>query len=201
MKKVVYSLIFYIFFSPFIFAEEIEYLKLNLNVYNKSSGQLSESPSKLTYVPGTKVVNLYYKSGFVEVALLLSKSDREKLISYLNKYIEWEKKAQKKNVYLKKMIGVLDLVIYFKYCDFWHKGTNVIATIWFLTQYKNRHQFIIHFIKTISKQDKFISFKPESLYFDYNDVLKFKKIISKDFIQKEVKKAKAKQKPMYEEFK
>ncbi len=183
-----------------VYPKEITYFEFNSHMFDKWTGYL-ELNIKFTYVLERDLVSIYYKSEYGMVALLLFKSSREKLLEYIEKYEEWNKKAIEKQVYLKKFMGNLDMGIYFKYGGHWHKGGSIIGKTHFLSIHKTQHQLIIKPIKAVSQENKYLIFKPDILYFTYEDVQILKKALQGDFIQQEYKRKLSEQKSVYDEFK
>jgi len=186
--------------SP-VLANEVEYFKFDIAVHSRVSGRMDIMPARCTYVEYSQVVNLYYPSGYCDIDLLLGKFDREKIFGFIKKYEEWSVKADRENISLQKAIDKLNLKIFFRYGGYMNEGSDVIATFHFLTQYKKRHQLVITFSKTASQQDKYLIFKPGSLYFDKKDVEMMKKWMSTGFIKKEVDKKKNQMKKLDDQFK
>lgn len=63
-----------------------------------------------------------------------------------------------------------------------------------------RHQLTMSFGKIMDSSNEYLSHKPETLYFEYNNVVQFKKAISKEGIEKALAKKK-KQESIEDEFK
>ena len=151
---------------------------------------LPDMEIKFTYVKENNLVNLYYYSGNLRISLLLYKVNREKLLEYLNKYEDWHKIAVEKKITLKKKMGHINSGIYFKYAGSWYEGTPLLDSIYFFSLNREMHQFLIRPIRTICKQNRSITFKPEILYFNYKDAMTLKKALSMDFIETQVNKRK-----------
>ncbi len=198
--SMIFTLLSCSFIYSSVFPQEVTYFEFNSHMLDYSTGYL-ELKITFTYVEDRDLVNIYYQSGNCKAALLLIKSSREKLLEYINKYEEWNKIALEKQVYLRKLIGNLNMGIYFKYANLWHNGGNIISKIHFLSIHKTRHQLIIQPIRAVSKQNRFLIFKPEILYFTYEDIQIFKQALQEDFIQREYNKKLSERKSIYDEFK
>lgn len=200
MKKL-FIIIFSLIFITFARAEEISYFNLTGKIYNSIWEQLEDRIIKLSYDTETENVLLYYSGYLGVIAVELTPSNRTNLIQYMEKYLKWNKKAKKKKVTLEKKIGRLNIKIYFKFGDDWYSDPKVTVLAGFLSQNINQHQFTLSFGKAVSSSNEFISITPETLYFDYKEVLKLKKGIEENFIKKEIKKILNKKKMIDEEFK
>ncbi len=191
MKKIIICLIIYLFVSTTLKAEvnpeEITYFKFNSKMMDWRTGYPALQ-IKFTYVEENYLVNIYYQSGRVLIALLLNKENQEKLLEYINKYEEWQKKAVEKKITLKRKMGTIESEIFIKYGEFWHEGSPVIEKIYFFSLDKNTHQFLIQPIRTVAKYYQLFSVEPDILYFNYQDTLTLKKALQKEFIQSQVKK-------------
>lgn len=201
MNIKVYIIFFFLFFfSVNSYAEEVHYYTLKEKVYGYYPG-VTILPPELTYTTELDQVSFYYNIPRWTIALTFNKKNREKLFEYMKKYEEWDKKAREKNILLTKSIGTLDLPIYFKHKRLKFKGTDVIAYVFFHSQSRNRHQFVLYFLKSIAQQNTAIVIKPESLYFDYQHVQTLKRVLKDGFIQTEVKKIQDKKVDLDEMFK
>lgn len=201
MKRMKYLLILFIlFFVSALRADEIEYFKFWANIPDYSTGYL-QTQIKFTYRSDEKIINLYYQSDYHLVALIFPESERTKLLGYIQKYEEWNKKAIEEKVAFVKRIGILNLKLFFKYADNWYEGSDALTFVDFYSLALNSHCFLMQFIKIFANKTLNLEFRPELLYFNYNDTMILKKAFDQSFIDQEINKIKSKQVSVDDEFK
>lgn len=181
-------------------AEEIPYFKFRANMIDYHRG-LFQLPIQFTYRPREDIANLYYQSGYFRVALLFTREDRDALLRYIDKYEEWNKKAIEKKMAFVKRIGLLNLKIYFKYADSWYEGNHTYTKADFYSFSTTRHLFILQFFKVTTFRNFNLRFRPDLLYFNYDDAQILKQAMNQNFIDKKVKENKDQQIPLDEIFK
>lgn len=185
-------------FNCLLFAGQERYLIVKGNYYNDVWKTLGERNLDLRYDIKEDKVSIYFKEFITTVAYELDKLDRGIFTALIDKYIEWRNKAIEMEVKLEKTIGDFRLRGYFKLGDDWHSSfpsswKPCLVTASFLSQNKERHQFVLSFGK-IRTRNEYINHKPETLYFDYDDVLILREGLTVEKlmeVKKEVEKKKA----------
>lgn len=173
---------------------------LKVNVWNDILGDFI---SKNTYLIYGSNQSLYWCIDYTltPTVILLKDTTRETLLEYIEKYKKWNRKATQKGVKLEKEIGVLpSTIVSFKLGDDWQSDYSARIHIIFFSQSTKRHQLIIDIDKLVSRDNEYITWKPEKLYLWWDEVVDFEKAINNKAIKKYINYVKKKQ-SIEEEFK
>lgn len=175
--------------------------ELEANIWNEFLGGLIEQKMRLNYDTSFEHLLWYVDYTMFPIAIVLTDTSRTKLLEYIKKYKEWNLKASKKGIKLDKTLGVIeDMWVYFKYGDEWHSDYNTNIVLNFFSQSTKKHQMTISFEELESSRNEYITYKPQTLYLWWDEVIEFEKSISDNAIKNYMKEIEKKQK-IEEEFK
>jgi len=202
MKKTFFfSLIFLLFFSIAISKEYKVESGLKANIYNDILGGFVNQNMHLSYDTEDKKFLLYIDYMIWPIAIEFTDTLRITLLTYIEKYKEWNKKASQKGVKLEKEIGVLpQTTVWFKSGDSWEIDFSVVIHVKFFSQSTQKHQLIIYLETLTSADNKYITNQPEALYFWWKNVVAFEKAIIDESIEDYINEVQEKQN-IEEEFK
>lgn len=202
MKKTFFfSLIFLLFFSIAISKEYKVESGLKANIYNDILGGFVDQNMHLSYDTEDKKFLLYIDYMIWPIAIEFTDTLRITLLTYIEKYKEWNKKASQKGVKLEKEIGVLpQTTVWFKSGDSWEIDFSVVIHVKFFSQSTQKHQLIIYLETLTSADNKYITNQPEALYFWWKNVVAFEKAIIDESIEVYINEVQEKQN-IEEEFK
>lgn len=152
------------------------------------------------YDPSTGRMSILISGTLHDVVLLLTPTDRAYILSFIKKYKKWDRKATRMKVRLDKVIGVIPLTnIAFYIGDesyISHLGVNGATntvTFTFTSLSTTKHGLYIDISKLMSYQNKYITYKPQTYYLLWNDVIALEEAISDKAVQKYIKKSKQKE--------
>jgi hypothetical protein len=170
--------------------EAFNFDTLNAYIYNDVYKRFNKTEVSLGCKPKENIVQIYFKDYLNLNCLELSDNDRVLLISYLNKYIEWNSTAIKNKDKFEKTIGKFQYYLYWLSAGKWYsqgKFTNGnTAQADFLSQSNIRHQFVLFFTESKHWDNEFISKKPETLYFEYEDAVNLLKKLDLSYIKNKI---------------
>lgn len=119
------------------------------------------------------------------VAIQFIGDSREKFLSMIKKYKEWNKKATSKGIKLDKAIGSLEVEAFWKVQE-WYSDKTTNITISFFSQSKDKHQLVIFFPEF---KQGYNTHKPEALYLWWNDITQLEKAFSDKAYESYMEKA------------
>lgn len=130
-------------------------------------------------------------------SIFFDRDQRVKLLSYLDKFQDWKKKAIKERVKLEKVIGTFNAGCFWEANDQWHLCDNSgdVSTSFF-SQSKTEHQFVFQF----PNYSGYLTDRPETVYFSDSQAKSLIKMLSDEQVQKAISKSNKNQK-VSEEFK
>lgn len=195
MKKYLYLLILFMCVAtgPVIAKEYTVKTGLKTNVWNDILDHLISQKMHFSYDTESQSLLWYVDYPIFPIAISLKDTVRRTLLEYIQKYKEWNRKASRKGIRVDKKIGDLpSTTIWFKYGDDWIED-NVMTHVGFFSQSPQRHQLVIYFPKLRSMYNEFITYKPDTLYFWWNEVIDLEKAISDKALKKYIDEVKKKQ--------
>jgi len=162
---------------------------INPKRYNSVWEKQFETASRLDYDPEKKTFDFYVKESLFLSGFTMTRENADQLIKAIEKYEEWNKKAIEKEVTLEKDISEISLKdIFWQSGDDWRFSGKTQTTASFFSQSKTRHQFILMFPKVTDKYNKYSDHKPDIIYFDFAEAVKFKEALKEESIKAFLKK-------------
>jgi hypothetical protein len=162
------------------------------HIYNKVYNKQFPRKVQISCQPKHNLITIYFEDYLNLVRIEIMNKDRLLLIDYIDKYLSWHKQAIKNKEKLQKNIGEFEYYLSWYIVDTWHyestfvKGS--IGTLTFFSQNIKKHQLVFSFSKSYDKHNKYITKKPETLYFNYNDIIKLRRTLELFNIQDKIKK-------------
>jgi hypothetical protein len=152
-----------------------------------------------------KVENVYFvfEDKLNLVTIVLEAENLAELNKYLIKFNEWHTKAKAKKIELSKEIGEFSVNISsFQIGKEWHiQKTPLKIKASFFTQKVHQYQFVLSFDKIQDQSNEFISYHPDEIYFNANDVELLIKAFDEKNIVEKVNAEMRKKQEINEEFK
>jgi len=179
-----------LFFFTTLCSEQINHGTFKGKRFNDVWKQFTDVQCNFKYNNSEDMLYMYIY-GYTTTAHLLDKEQRAILTSIVNKYFEWNEKAISKEVEIEKTIDI-ELVVrgVFNLGDEWHwsckKPSNSIVAKFF-SQNTKRHQLVLSFEKIKSCSNSYIDYKPDQLYFDYEEVLIISKLLLQEALDETMK--------------
>jgi hypothetical protein len=171
------TILFFILLFVFSHSTEVDLGRLYFYEHNSIIDTTLRESVFVVYE--TEDNDIYLIKDDIEGRVIVLISDISIVLSNINKYIEWNSKAISKNVSLEKTISFINLQIVFSFGEEYHASKEVNrAEFKFLSQSNKRHFLCIIFPNVISKKNRFLSKKVETMYFDINQAITFKKMLS-----------------------
>ncbi|PLW80817.1 hypothetical protein C0585_00630 [Candidatus Woesearchaeota archaeon] len=201
MKKIIF--IFLILFSVTIFSKDyINIYKGTPERYNNVWKKFNSIEFDIDYYPKEKVFYFRFNDVLTPVNIRIPNNQKKekdklsnKIIKLCNKYIEWVKIALENKAEIDKPLPKGELR---NLCIVWKLGNEVFQSsdsfdiqTYVFSQNLKKHAFLLKFQKAYSTKNQFITIKPETLYFGYNDIIRMKKALSPENLsnaEKEFKK-------------
>lgn len=174
-------------------AEAIKYkYDIRPNHYNDVWEKQIETTTRLDYDPKKDSFDFYIKETLYLTGFTISREQADLLIESIEKYKKWNLKASKKGVTLEKKISTVPTSdTFWKIGNGdWDFGLGADLTMHFFSLSTQKHQLVILFPKFQSKYNQYSDHRPEALYFDYGEAMKFKKSLSRESVLKFASKAK-----------
>lgn len=129
--------------------------------------------------------------------IFFDRDQRAKLLSYLDKFQDWKKKATKDRVKLEKDIGTFNAGCLWEANNQWHLCDNSgDVSSSFFSQSKTEHQFVLQF----PIYSGYLTDRPDTVYFSDSQAKALKNMLSDGQVQKAINKAN-KNKKVLDEFK
>ncbi len=189
--------------TAFLYSEQFKYrMDINAFHYNDILKQMLKAETQLNYDDEYNEFMFYFSDGLIKNVIIIDENETKKILTAIDKYEDWNKKAIKKAVTLEKNIAKIELgVNSWRIGNTeWVKSDAITLSITFLSQNKNRHQLLFSFSKAQAMANDYLTNRPCSLYFDTKDIEKLKESLSSEAVKKFLIKMK-KQKKIEEEFK
>lgn len=202
MRNFLFLMLCSLFFIGLLDAKEYKVRKgLKANIYNDILGGFVDQKMHLSYDTEDDEFLLYVDYMIWPIAIQFTDTLRTTLLTYIQKYKEWNKKATEKGVELEKEIGILPLTkIWFKSGDTWARDNSAEIHTKFFSQSAKKHQLIIYFEILSSVYNEYNTHRPDALYFWWKDVIAFEKAINDRSYQKYIEEIE-KKKSIEDEFK
>lgn len=160
--------------------------------YNDVWKQQYDMAMRIDYDEQKKSFDFYIQENLYLTGFTLTRDQADSLITLIDKYKEWNLKASKKGVTIEKEIGKFE-----SSNTFWKigngdwsfgYGTDLSAT--FFSQTPKIHQLVVFFPKFKSKYNEYLTHKPETIYFSFEQAMKLRKALTKKSVQIFLEKAK-----------
>jgi hypothetical protein len=177
--------LFFIISLNLLFADQEAYQKVTGYHYNDVWKSMNDFSLDIRYDIGEDKVYIYIPEFIHTVAYELDKEDRQKLITILEKYFEWQNKAIEMEVELEKNIDDVVLKGYFKLGDDWRSSCkkSCLIRLSFFSQNTTRHQLVFSFGKINACYNEYSDHKPDQVYMDYNDAIILKSALTQEKLQ------------------
>lgn len=186
--------------STFALAEDIELGRLQANEYNEFLKNQVEKDIMIRYDTETKEAYLVTKDIFGFAVMRINEAQMPFVDEALAKYQDWNAKAIAKKVKLDKEIGELSFPYSWQFGDSWNNAdSDPLVSFRFFSQQPTRHQLCFVFPRLTSSSNQFITKTPETLYFDADQVIQLRTLLSKKHLEKTLHEH-AKQKKIDDEF-
>jgi len=191
-----------VLFSTMATAKEQLYDKsVNPTQFGSILKTMTKNGFWINYDDSTKQFIFYSNETMGPVAFYADTGFIDSMIKIIDKYVKWNTKASAKGIKLEKEISKLKTwKAYWKWGDEWYSSSPINISFSFFSQNKKEHQLVLVFGKMRSPHNEYLTHRPETLYFDYSEVIKLKKVLSKDNFKLFLKKVK-KKKMIDDEFK
>ena len=205
MKKLLVLFVFLLATELTVYAhsDEVKVGEGHLWKYNSLIKRQLKSEYVLNYDTENKQAYFIIEGGGLATFFVSAIKDeqRVKLLSYLDKYQDWNKKAMSEGVTLEKEIGSFNARgMWMVNKDMMNDSDGHDVSASFFSQNKSTHQFVLQFQKYTSSTNQFETEQPDDLYFSYSQAKDFEKLLTDESIQVAIKKA-AKGKKITDEFK
>lgn len=198
MNKMI--IIFSLFLSLSSYADSARYNdSLSYYSYNEIFKSLDKHNIRIKYDTVYKEFEVYIDRAGVTTNFSLSRKSADKIITAISKYEKWNKKATSNEIKLQKKIDTINLLYHWNTGEKnWFSGDISIIELIFFSQSTKRHQFVISFPKTKDIENKYISIKPDNMFFDLNQIIAFKDALSAESVNLFLLKYKNKKKILNE---
>jgi len=188
MRSIIMVLMLVFATSSPMFADEITVAELKVGRFSEALQKQLEEELTVRYDIEGQNVYLLYKSSIWPVAIKLTQKDRTELLTYIQKYKAWNKKASAEGDKFQKNIGELVVRGLWKSGDDWHGVDEASMTVVFFSQSTKTHQMVLSFEKWQSSSNEYISIQPNEVYIGYENVLALEEAISEAGLKTAVKK-------------
>jgi|TARA_B100001971_G_C18050446_1_gene462559 hypothetical protein len=180
-----FIILVFLIFSTILFADQELYQKVTGYHFNDVWKSMSDFNLDLRYDIDEDKVYIYIPEFIYTVAYELDKEDRQKFISVLEKYFEWQQKAIEMEVKLEKNIDDVELKGYFKLNDDWQSSCykSCLIRFSFLSQNTTRHQLVFSFGKINACYNEYSDHKPDQVYMEYDDAVILKDALTEEKLQ------------------
>ena len=180
-----FIILVFLIFSTILFADQELYQKVTGYHFNDVWKSMSDFNLDLRYDIDEDKVYIYIPEFIYTVAYELDKEDRQKFISVLEKYLEWQQKAIEMEVKLEKNIDDVELKGYFKLNDDWQSSCykSCLIRFSFLSQNTTRHQLVFSFGKINACYNEYSDHKPDQVYMEYDDAVILKDALTEEKLQ------------------
>lgn len=147
-------------------------------------------------VAGIMINETIYKA-----LILIDEPRRNRIISIINKYIEWNKQASANNVNLEKEIDTVNVTdICFSLGNENYVAYSADIKFSFSSENTKTHRLGIDFEEFHGRQNEFVTFKPQDLYLNYSSAVKLRDALTDESLNKSIANMK-KEKAISEQFK
>jgi len=183
----IYAIICLIIVLSSVSAKEIEVKKVKCYYFNDILKGQAETEVVIHYLysPDNPFHDhLFLIFTFSEVVVPLDSIRRNELIGYIDKYKEWNIQASNQNVELDKNIGKLELPMAFYFGSELHIDSWAIMKLHFLSHTPKKHQFCMIFDELQSRSNEYISKKPETIYFWWNEIMAIREALTDSTMNK-----------------
>jgi len=176
MKKAVILLVMLMVFGGYFGVAQAKVVSQHIvPVHIHSNGQgLDDNKALISFMhtEGEKNTKLFSFFSFTKAMYEFAPEERLKLKKAIDKYFEWEKKAKSKGVELKKNITNLTAKGAWSFGDEWSFSdfAKDAISVGFSSKSKKRHQLTLSFGKLVSRDNKYNTLRPDTLYIDYAEV-------------------------------
>jgi hypothetical protein len=188
MRRIIAMMTLALLIPPTMWADEIEVAEFKVGRFNSVFKKQMDEEFMVRYDIEKKNIFLVFKDVLWVVAVKITDEERMNLLTYIQKYKAWNKKATAEGDKLQKNIGELGIQGIWKTGDDWQvSGDSIMAAVFF-SQSTTTHQLVLSFQKWQSLGNEFITVEPSEIYFSYKDVLALEGAISDSGLQKAIKK-------------
>ena len=159
----------------------------SLKHLNFSDGlnKMIERFTVIRYNDSTKNYSIYFQESLGSTIIDLDSAKIDTLTSFLEKYVEWNKKASSMKVKLDKKIGSMSSVgPAWILGSNWHFAKECTVTFGFFSQSTSRHQVYISFSTMYDKYNKYSKHRPKTVYLTYTQAKKLLKAFSSKELRK-----------------
>lgn len=171
-----------VIFNMSLFSEPILYKNdIKPKYFNSVWKRQNEVDFRIYYDVEQEFFDIYVDESIYTIGFTLSRIEADALIKTIEKYKKWNIKASRKKITLEKEISKISVEKTFWKASHgdWNFSSQSIISVGFFSQTATRHQLTFSFPEWTSNDNRYMTVRPETLYFSYKEALKLKKILSK----------------------
>ena len=166
---------------------------ISIKVTNEISNKNPNKPPKIKVVTQKTNINcieLIFSDALQQFNISLNPIQRKDFLNAIQKYKEWNSIAIKNKQEIQKDIArVNSEYLYWRYqssSEGYSSSSYYIVTR-FLSQNIKHHQFLLHFPEAKSTYNSYITANPDTLYLEYEEVVKLEKLLTDKAVESAIK--------------
>lgn len=158
------------------FCENEFYAMIDAKVYNEFINR--RMPTQFVVgvseeYPGSACV--IFRDTLNNAFFIIDEPRRNRIISIIDKYIEWNKKASAEGITLEKEIDTMNFNLSgFSLMNETYATYSSNITFSFSSVDKKTHQFVLEFDQLHSRDNEYLTYQPQKTILDYSSAIKFR---------------------------